>query len=118
MSRAKPVGLVELAKEGDSSAFRALFEAHAKSIYSLTLRIAGDALDAETLTRDIFLAAFANLNSIADDGAFSVELTRQSAKRVLARHFRRGGKDPRGQHLTLNQHLTASEQKDLPTDSE
>lgn len=82
---AETKGLVARAKAGDGSACHALFEAHAKRIYSLSLRVAGEKLDAENLTRDIFLAAFANLNSIRDNDAFAVELHRQSAKTVLAR---------------------------------
>jgi DNA-directed RNA polymerase specialized sigma24 family protein len=92
----EPRGLVARAKAGDGSACHALFEAHAKRIYFLSLRLAGESLDAETLTRDIFLAAFAKLNSIPDDDAFAVELYRQSAKTVLARYFRRGVTDPGG----------------------
>jgi RNA polymerase sigma-70 factor (ECF subfamily) len=86
----EPKCLLASAKRGDSSAFRALFEAHSKRIYSLCLRIAGGAVDAETLTRNIFVAAFSHLDSIADDGAFARELYRQSAKRIL---LSRGGKD-------------------------
>jgi hypothetical protein len=74
----EPTDLVARAKAGDGSACHALFEAHAKRIYFLSLRLAGESLDAETLTRDIFLAAFAKLNSIPDDDAFAVELYRQS----------------------------------------
>ena len=93
---AERAGLVARAKAGDGSACHALFEAHAKQIYSLSLRLAGELLDAETLTRDIFLAAFGNLNSIRDDDAFADELYRQSAKAVLARSLRRGINDSGG----------------------
>ena len=102
---AEPMGLVARAKAGDGSACHDLFKAHAKRVYSLSLRLAGEKLDAENLTRDIFLAAFANLGAIPNDEAFAVELSRQSAKTVSARYFRRGVNGTGGQHLNLNQHL-------------
>lgn len=123
LQAAETMGLVARAKAGDGSACHDLFKAHAKRVYSLSLRLAGEKLDAENLTRDIFLAAFANLGAIHNDEAFAVELSRQSAKTVLARYSRRGVNEPAGQRLNLNQHpndsgQNDSGQKDLPTHTE
>ncbi len=90
---AEPKGLVARAKAGDGSACRALFEAHATRVYSLSLRLAGDSLGAEKLTQEIFVATFAKLNSTPNDDAFAVELYRQSAKAVSARYFQHCVKD-------------------------
>jgi hypothetical protein len=87
---AEPVGLVARAKAGDGSACQALFKTHATRVYSLSLRLAGGELEAENLTRDIFLGAFANLNSIPDDDAFAEEVRRQSAKAVSEKYCRCG----------------------------
>ena len=51
---AEPMGLVARAKAGDGSACHALFKAHAKRVYSLSLRLARAQFEAENLTRDIF----------------------------------------------------------------
>ena len=111
---AEPIGLVARAKAGDGSACLALFKTHAKRVYSLSLRLAGAEFEAENLTRDIFLAAFANLNAIPDDDAFAAEVCRQSARTVSATYFRRGVNGTGGQHLNLNQHLNEGGHKICP----
>jgi DNA-directed RNA polymerase specialized sigma24 family protein len=111
---AELTSLVARAKAGDGSACQALFNVHAKHVYSLSLRLAGAELEAEDLTRDIFLAAFANLNAIPDDDAFAAEIYRQSARTLTATYFRRRVNETSGQHLNLNQHLNNSGQKICP----
>lgn len=73
-------GLVARAKDGDGAACHALFDAHARTVYSLCVRRTGETLDAERMTRDIFLAAFSNLNVISDEDAFRAEVYRQTVK--------------------------------------
>jgi len=63
--------LVELAKEGDKQAFIGLFELHTERIYTLSLRLTGSVLEAEDLTRQIFLNGFRKLHDVHDDAQFS-----------------------------------------------
>jgi DNA-directed RNA polymerase specialized sigma24 family protein len=81
----EPKGLLARAKVGDTSAFRGLFEEHSKPVYSLSLRIASGVPEAETLTRDIFLAAFSKLESLTDERDFARELYRHLTKNILVR---------------------------------
>jgi hypothetical protein len=52
------IHLVELAQAGDEAAFRALFEAHKRRVYSLCLRMTRSAAAAEDLTQEAFLLVF------------------------------------------------------------
>lgn len=116
------IGLVPRAKAGEGSAFRSLFETHAARIYSLCLRLMGQETRAENLTREIFLATFSNLNAIADDNAFAVELRRRAAQSILAKHVEHPLNECARQHLTPNQHLSQAGQSeagpDQPTHTE
>ncbi len=52
----KPVSLADLvarAQRGEEVAFAAIFEAHERHVYSLSLRITGSCEDAEDLTQEV-----------------------------------------------------------------
>jgi RNA polymerase sigma-70 factor, ECF subfamily len=68
--------LVTLAKQGDQQAFFRLFEIHKRRVYSLSLRHLKNVLEAEDMTRQVFVSSFSRLNEVRDDEEFSAYLTR------------------------------------------
>ena len=56
--------LLRAARAGDMQAFSALYRMHARSLYSLALRLSGDPQTAEDLTHDAFLKAMRMLASL------------------------------------------------------
>lgn len=68
--------LLSLAREGDSSAFSALFDQHKTRIYSLCLRLAGNPAEAEEWTQSAFLQVFRQLADSRLSTSFSVSIER------------------------------------------
>lgn len=52
---------VEAARAGDATAFRRIVEAHHRALYRMTVRMIGDAVEAEDLVQDSFAKAYVNL---------------------------------------------------------
>jgi DNA-directed RNA polymerase specialized sigma24 family protein len=77
--------LVERAKKGERWAFLCLFQAHARHVYTLSLRVTGEVTIAENLTRDIFVEAFSHLDAVHDDEAFATVLYRYTATTISAK---------------------------------
>ena len=91
--RIQPVSDVELAKAaaaGDSAAFEKLYEQHRRRVYSLCLRMLGNASQAEDLTQEVFLQVFKKIGSFRGDSAFTTWLHRLTVNQVLM-HLRRRG---------------------------
>jgi len=80
--------LIKRAKQGDSDAFSALFNAHKARIYSVCLRMTNNAAEAEDLTQDAFLQVFRKIATFRGDSAFSTWLHRIAVNTVLM-HFRK-----------------------------
>lgn len=80
--RSYELGLVDRARSGERQAFLGLYETHKRRVYSLSLRLLGDAGAAENLTSDIFIEAFRNLESITDE-SFADWLRRSALKNVM-----------------------------------
>ncbi len=74
---------VRQAQEGDPLAFRALYDGHVGRVYALCLRIAGDVVEAEEHTQDVFVRAWQQLGSFRGDSAFSTWLHRLAVNEVL-----------------------------------
>ena len=87
----KPVSdvhLVALAQRGDEAAFRALFEAHKRRVYSLCLRMTRSTADAEDLTQEAFLQIFRKIGAFRGESTFSTWLYRLAVNGVLI-HLRK-----------------------------
>ena len=81
--------LVARAQRGEEKGFEALFHIHKRRVYSLCLRMTGDADEAEELTQEAFLQVFRKIHTFRGDSAFSTWLHRLSVNIVLMRWRKR-----------------------------
>ena len=82
--------LIARAQRGDEEAFAELFETHKRRVYSLCLRITGDATEAEDLAQEAFLQLFRKIATFRGESAFSTWLHRLVVNVVLM-HLRKKG---------------------------
>jgi RNA polymerase sigma-70 factor (ECF subfamily) len=68
--------LVERSLQGEQQAFEQLVERYQKSVYNLAYRMTGRREDAESLTQETFLRAYAKLETFQADRRFSPWLFR------------------------------------------
>jgi RNA polymerase sigma-70 factor, ECF subfamily len=73
------------AKLGDASCFEALFRLHKRYVYTLCLRMVGNAAEAEDLTQDVFLQLFRKIGTFRGESAFTTWLHRVAVNVVLMR---------------------------------
>ncbi len=76
-------GPVPVEASDDRTTFESLYRTHAKRIYSLAYRFAGNAAEAEELLQDIFLLAYRKLASFRGEAALSTWLHRLAVNRCL-----------------------------------
>jgi RNA polymerase sigma-70 factor (ECF subfamily) len=74
---------VERAKQGDQTAFEAIFQRYERQIYSFIYRMMGDADDAYDLTQDVFIKAYKALGRTNDDLNVSAWLHRIASNACL-----------------------------------
>lgn len=77
---------LELAKrcrDGDADAFEELYRQYAGRLYSLALRMAGSAQEAEDLLQDVFLHAYRKLGSFRGDSSLGTWLYRLGMNQCL-----------------------------------
>ena len=78
------------AKKGDAAAFEALYNVHKRRVYSLCLRMIGNAAEAEDLTQEAFLQMFRKIGTFRGEAAFSTWLHRLTVNLVLMRLRKKG----------------------------
>ena len=78
------------AQAGDHQAFERLYSIHKRRVYSLCLRMLGNAAEAEDLTQEAFLQLHRKIATFRGESAFSTWLHRLSINVVLM-HMRRKG---------------------------
>lgn len=83
--------LIELAREGDTPAFRALFERYQLAVYNFIIRSIGQAQDAEDITQEVFIKVYRKLPTLRDAGAFSAWLF-ATARHESINHLRKMGR--------------------------
>jgi RNA polymerase sigma-70 factor (ECF subfamily) len=79
-------GDLELARrcrQGDADAFEELYRAHAGRLYSLLLRMAGSAQEAEDLLQDVFLNAHRKLGGFRGESSLGTWLYRMAVNHCL-----------------------------------
>ena len=82
--------LIARAQRGDEAAFEALFNAHKRRVYSLCLRMTGDATGAEDLAQEALLQLFRKISTFRGESAFTTWLHRLVVNVVLM-HLRKKG---------------------------
>lgn len=78
------------AQAGDHQAFAQLYSLHKRRIYSLCLRMVGNAAEAEDLTQEAFLQLHRKIATFRGDSAFSTWLHRMAVNVVLMRLRKKG----------------------------
>lgn len=78
------------AQQGDAIAFEVLYHAHKRRVYSLCLRMIGDAAEAEDLTQEAFLQMFRKIGTFRGEAAFSTWLHRLTVNLVLMKLRKKG----------------------------
>ena len=82
--------VLALAQAGDHYAFAQLYALHKRRIYSLCLRMVGNAAEAEDLTQEAFLQLHRKIATFRGDSAFSTWLHRMAINVVLMRLRKKG----------------------------
>jgi RNA polymerase sigma-70 factor, ECF subfamily len=77
--------VVRLAQQGDVAAFERIYRLHSRKVYTLCLRMVGDASEAEDLTQEVFLQLFRKIGTFRGESAFSTWLHRMAVNIVLMR---------------------------------
>ena len=79
---------IERARQGDQTAFQALYDRHKRRVYSLCLRMTANTAEAEDLTQEAFLQLYRKIGTFRGESAFSTWLHRLSVNVVLM-HLRK-----------------------------
>lgn len=75
--------LVDSVRNGDRTAFETLFHQYKGRVYSLCLRLVGDAGEAEDLTQKVFFQLFRKVHTFRGESAFGTWLHRMAANTAL-----------------------------------
>jgi RNA polymerase sigma-70 factor (ECF subfamily) len=87
--------LVRRHRGGDESAFEELYQRHAGRLYNLSLRMLGNAADAEDLLQEIFLLAHRKLDSFKGESTLATWLYRLGMNQCLDRLRSRAARNDR-----------------------
>ena len=79
--------LARLAANGNAAAFDEIYIRHRSFVYSVALRMTGNAADAEDLTQESFVSVFRRVGSFRGDALFTTWLYRLVVNQVKM-HFR------------------------------
>ncbi len=93
--------LIEQAKRGDGGAVRALYQRHARRVYAVVRRLAGDDTLAEDWAQDAWLRAIRALPTFRGDSAFTTWLHRIAVNSAL--HGRRSRERRSGREAPLEE---------------
>jgi len=85
--------LARLAAAGDAMAFGEIHDRHRVRVYSIALRMTGNAADAEDITQESFLRLFLRIGSFRGEAMFTTWLYRLVVNEVKM-HFRYRSKRP------------------------
>ena len=91
-TRQDELALVDRCRSGDLAAFEELYRAHAGRLYSVALRLLGNAADAEDLLQEIFLAAHRKLDTFRGEAALGTWLYRLATNLCLDHLRSRAGR--------------------------
>lgn len=83
-----PDRLIQLAAEGDITAFEEIYRTHYRRVYNKCLRMTRNPVEAEDLTQEVFVQLYRKLKTFRGESAFTTWLHRLTVNVVLM-HFRR-----------------------------
>ena len=104
LAAASTADIVARARWGEEAAFRALFEAHKRRVYSLCLRMTCSTAEAEDLTQEVFLRVFRKIATFRGESTFFTWLHRLTINVVLM-HLRKS----RLQQVSLDEIATSQD---------
>lgn len=84
MDQQVDVALIAACQQGDSRAFRKVFDLYRDRIHALCRHMCGNAEDAQDLTQEVFVSAFGHIGTFRADAAFGTWLYRIAANRCAA----------------------------------
>ena len=84
MDNQADVRLIAACQEGDSRAFRTLFELYRDRVFTFCRHMTGNIEDAEDLTQESFVWAFKSIGSFRAESTFGTWLYRIATNRCLA----------------------------------
>src|SRR5512141_23724 len=93
--RAVDAALAERCRRGELDAFEDLYRQHATRLYNLSVRMLGNAADAEDAVQDTFLVAHRRLDSFRGDSALGTWLYRLAVNQCIDRLRSRSTRDLR-----------------------
>lgn len=82
--------LAQKAAKNDMEAFEEIYKRHNRRVYSLCLRMTGNASEAEDLAQDVFVHLHRKIGSFRGESSFTTWLHRLTVNQVLM-HFRKRG---------------------------
>jgi RNA polymerase sigma-70 factor (ECF subfamily) len=82
-ARQDELALIQRCREGDLGAFEEVYRTHAGRLYSVAVRLLGNAADAEDLLQDIFLAAHRKLDTFRGESSLGTWLYRLATNLCL-----------------------------------
>jgi RNA polymerase sigma-70 factor (ECF subfamily) len=94
-TRSVDADLVARMRAGDLAAFEDVYRQHGRRLYSLGLRMLGQAADAEDALQEVFLQAFRKLGSFKGEAALGTWLYRLAMNHYLDRLRSRGAHEAR-----------------------
>ena len=74
--------LVELARAGEASAYRAIIQRHNRRLYRAARGILGDDAEAEDVVQETYVKAFEHLSGFRGESSLATWLTRGASRSV------------------------------------
>lgn len=87
--------LAQRVAEADRTAFEILYKRHYRRVYSVVMRMAQNASEAEDLTQEVFIQLYRKAGSFRGESAFTTWLHRMTVNQVLMHFRKRSNKDER-----------------------
>jgi RNA polymerase sigma-70 factor, ECF subfamily len=81
--------LIEACRQGDREAFRQLFDAYHRRVWSIALHFTGDDSSARDITQQVFLKLFTSIGQFRHESSFTTWLHRLVVNACLDEHRRR-----------------------------
>lgn len=102
--------LVERAREGDQTAFRALVERYKKQVYFVALDMTGDHHEAEDISQEVFLKAYGSLPRFRGRAGVSTWLYRMTVNACIDRSRKKAWKAMKPKGIVTDENIQLNKQ--------